>query len=365
MAATRTAAAFTLQVDTWLRSLEGAARWHFRHLRRVHCVPRVATNAAGERIYADPMMCEWAHAEYAHIRARDPLGLLLALALASDKTELCKEQTAEPVYLVNNALPLDERRKRKWWLPIAYFAQLPAADVAALSGARATLARKLLLKAAVLALFDEYLGAGLDNRAALGQDFVDATGTLRRVYVRFENFILDYPVVAAWTMTLQNRACFCCRRLAGTFHQVDVASEERTVEAEGALVQQAWAAHPNSDRARANYLRQYGLHPEPNPLLALACLGLYIYSAVTFSLLHMIYEGVWKVLVECTFGKLQRSATSKAAFNALGKRIDVWVTTAIAPTPFVKTSFTKGISRYLHGALTDSAAPWASTVKFG
>ena len=26
-----------------------------------------------------------------------------------------------------------------------------------------------------------------------------------RVYVRFQNFIFDYPVVAAWTLTLQNK----------------------------------------------------------------------------------------------------------------------------------------------------------------
>ena len=117
--------------------------------------------------------------------------------------------------------------------------------------------------------------------------------------------------------------------------------------------------------ARATYLRPFGLHPEPNPLLKLACLGLNIYWAITFSTLHMIYEGIWKVLVECTFGQLQRSAASKAEFNKLGKRIDVWVTTAIAPTPFVKTSFTKGISRYLYGALTESTKPWESAVKFG
>ena len=106
----------------------------------------MAALSAGERVYADPMTCDWAHEEYRRIRGIDPSGLLLPLAAASDKTELCKEQTAEPVYLVNNALPLDERRKRKWWLPVAYFSQLPAVIVATLSAARATLARKLLLK---------------------------------------------------------------------------------------------------------------------------------------------------------------------------------------------------------------------------
>ena len=134
---------------------------------------------------------------------------------------------------------------------MAYFAQLPAAVVAQLSGARATLARKLLLKAAVLALFDEYLGVGLDNRAALGQSFVDATGVSQEVFVRFQNLIFDYPVVAAWTLTLQNQACFCCRRHAGQFHLTSIESDERSVAGERTLVQQAWGAHPSSHTARA------------------------------------------------------------------------------------------------------------------
>ena len=90
--------------------------------------------------------------------------------------------------------------------------------MAALSDARATEARKLLLKAAILKLFEEYLGQGVDNVAAAGQLMTDATGVQRNVFVRFQNFILDYPVVAAWTLTLQNQTCFCRRRLAGQFH---------------------------------------------------------------------------------------------------------------------------------------------------
>ena len=34
---------------------------------------------------------------------------MLPLAIASDKTDLSKEQSAEPVYIVSNALPLHER----------------------------------------------------------------------------------------------------------------------------------------------------------------------------------------------------------------------------------------------------------------
>ena len=107
------------------------------------------------------------------------------------------------------------------------------------------------------------------------------------------------------------------------------------------------------------------MHALPNPFWQLVCVGFFIYSAITFSLLHMIYEGTWKVIVESTFGLLKQRSESTAAFNALGARMDVWIVVAVAPTPYVKTSFTKGISRYLHGAMSDAANPWAAAIKFG
>ena len=53
------------------------------------------------------------------IRRKDPRGLLLPIAIASDKTELCNEQTADPIYAVCNALPLDDKRKRKHWVLVS------------------------------------------------------------------------------------------------------------------------------------------------------------------------------------------------------------------------------------------------------
>ena len=50
------------------------------------------------------------------IRKLDPKGLLLPIGIASDGTELCKEQSVTPMYVVNNALPQDEKRKRIHWI---------------------------------------------------------------------------------------------------------------------------------------------------------------------------------------------------------------------------------------------------------
>ena len=64
-----------------------------------------------------PPDCEPMAAEY--IRRIDPDGLLLPIGIASDGTDLCREQSADPIYAVNNALPLDERRKRKNWVLVS------------------------------------------------------------------------------------------------------------------------------------------------------------------------------------------------------------------------------------------------------
>ena len=50
------------------------------------------------------------------IKKLDPRGLLLPIGIASDGTELCNEQSVTPMYVVNNALPQDEKRKRIHWI---------------------------------------------------------------------------------------------------------------------------------------------------------------------------------------------------------------------------------------------------------
>ena len=89
---------------------------------------------------------------------------------------------------------------------VAYFAKLPPKLVATLSQAKALAMRKALLAAATKALFEEYSSAaGADNPALLGERFHDAYAVCQRVYVRFQNFIFDYPVVAAWSLTKANK----------------------------------------------------------------------------------------------------------------------------------------------------------------
>ena len=74
-----------------------------------HCTPRVVRDEKGERLYADPLTCDWAHQQSGSVKALDPDGVVLPLGIASDGTELSPEQSAEPVYIINNALPLHER----------------------------------------------------------------------------------------------------------------------------------------------------------------------------------------------------------------------------------------------------------------
>ena len=351
-----------ITVPVYLRSLRGAARWHYRHLTPAHCTPRLVRDESGARLYADPMSCDWAHEEHARMAALDPSGVMLPLAIASDKTELCNEQTAEPVYVVSNALPLHERRQRKFWLAVAYFGSLPPRLVAKLSTAKATEMRKALLRAAIVALFDTYRSEYASNPALLGERMVDAHGVTSTVYVRVQNLIFDYPVVAAWTMTLQNSTCFCCRRRAGEFHWFGPRSEARTVCSERALVQAAFDALPTSAAARANRLRPFGLVAEFSPLDELAPIGLDRFTGITFSLLHMIYEGIWKVFLERTFAMIKAQVTT-AEFNQLGKRIDTWIVSSVAPMPFIKTAFHTGISRYFHSAMKGEG--WEAEVAFG
>ena len=343
-------------VTVWVRSLSACARWHFRHTLAELSVPFAAHNAAGERTYADPMSCEWAHNEYRSVRSIHPHGAcLLPFAIACDKTDLSKEQSAEPVYMVNNALPLHLRRMRKFWMPVAYLTNLDESAEW----------RRVVLLATLEILFEEYSSTGLDNPAAFGELMLDADGIERTVFVRFQNLILDYPVVAAWTFTLMNRACFVCDALTGSYHHTDSGVQRiRSVASESARVETAFADHPHSNAKRKAALRPFGLHAQRNPLWKLRVVGFDIYQSITFSKLHMIYEGIWKVLVECWFDRARANCASAAAFNALGARIDAWVKSRIGSLPYTKTTFSGGISRYFHKP-TEGGSHWAHKVRFG
>eukprot|EP00964_Phaeocystis_antarctica_P007396 scaffold4010_cov98-Phaeocystis_antarctica.AAC.3 len=82
---------------------------------------------------------------------------MLAVTIAYDKTDLSKEKGAFPIYLVSNALPLDEKRKRSSWLLLGYFGSLPDKWVASISGGKATAYRRALRLKGLEAIFDAYL----------------------------------------------------------------------------------------------------------------------------------------------------------------------------------------------------------------
>eukprot|EP00964_Phaeocystis_antarctica_P007395 scaffold4010_cov98-Phaeocystis_antarctica.AAC.2 len=90
-----------------------------------------------------------------------------------------------------------------------------------------------------------------------------------------------------------------------------VASEARTVR-------RASAAHPQSESARAEFCRPYGLHAEQNPY-------------------HRIP----------------------------GKAIDTWLISTGACFKSIGTGFSKGLSHYFYGNILDSNNPWGTTISFG
>ena len=92
--------------------------------------------------------------------------------------------------------------------------------------------------------------------------------------------------------------------------------------------------------------------------------GLDIFLGTPPPPLHIFYCGLLQKLLACTFCCIQRQV-SKARFTALGKRIDTWLRQLSSNCPWLKTSFSKGLSHFLYGAYVDANDPWASTVKFG
>ena len=138
----------------------------------------------------------------------------------------------------------------------------------------------------------------------------------RRFFARFENVLFDYPVVAQWTQTLQNRTCFFCDRMTGEFHWYTNATDKRrSARGSAALVAEAKRLHPSSRNAQANWLRPHGLHPAANPCDDIP--GLDIFQGVTFTPLHMIYEGNLQTFIERAFQMLQADL-SVLVFNKVG-----------------------------------------------
>ena len=76
----------------------------------------------------------------------------------------------------------------------------------------------------------------------------------------------------------------------------------RTVASEARTVRQAWAAHPQSESARAAFCRPYGLHAVQNPYHRIPGMdiGYGVYSGAAFArLLTKAYTLPIRVLLPC------------------------------------------------------------------
>ena len=73
----------------------------FRFVSPEHCTPRQPLDADRDRIFSHPYWCTWAEQEHAAVKAFDPDGIMLAVTVAYDKTDLSKEQGAFPIYPVS------------------------------------------------------------------------------------------------------------------------------------------------------------------------------------------------------------------------------------------------------------------------
>ena len=97
-----------VQVVMYARDIEALARLMFRFVLPEHCTPRQPLDADGDRIFSHPYWCTWAEQEHAAVKAFDPDGIMLAVTVAYDKTDLSKEQGAVPIYLVSDTYPYSE-----------------------------------------------------------------------------------------------------------------------------------------------------------------------------------------------------------------------------------------------------------------
>ena len=284
----------------------------FRFVLPEHCTPRQPRDADGDRIFSHPYWSTWAEKQHASVKAFDRDGIMLAVTTAYDKTDLSKEQGAFPIYLVSNALPLDEKRKRSNWLLLGYFSSLPAKLVASISSGRVTAYRRALRLKGLEAIFDSFLRRSTENPALMGVSMLDAHGIEHTVYLRLMAGIWDYPEAAASTMTLHNSTCYVCRRMAGEFQWYHPHDRLRTVASETQKVREAWAAHPQSANARAAFCRPYGLQPEHNPYHLFPGMdsGVGVYSGAAFARLHNVYEGTLPRFIEGTLRLIQKQVTA-------------------------------------------------------
>ena len=347
----------------YMREPLALARYAYRFVTRDHCrVRELVDPAGGGRVYADPYSGTYAAQQQREVHAIDARGVLLLLKLYTDETPITKamERCVCPMSMYNLALPLEAMRSHEHAMLLSYFSHFPEGFLAGLSDGRARRLRKALHRAAKRMQFANY---GDEDAAALvGEEMTSADGSVDTVFVRFAGLSMDYVKIAEWTQTLQNRMCWMCYTPTGEFHWPVLQYDVRTRASQLWLLNRAWELFPNSDTGRRDYLRPYGLHPEPNEALHLA--GLDLFQGTPPPPLHLFYQGLLKKLFACTFQTIQRQV-SKSEFTRLGKLLDRWLTRLSTSCPWLKTSFPRGLSHFLYGAFMDANDPWAATVKFG
>jgi hypothetical protein len=260
----------------------------------------------------------------------------------------------------NLALPLEELRSHAQAVLLCYFSHFKPGLLASLSADRARKLRKSLHRAAKRMLFAGYRQDATE--ALIGESMTGADGRIDNVFVRFAGLSMDCVEIWKWTQTLANRTCWCCYAPTGEFHWPFLQYDARTRSSQLRLLDRAWERFPQSDAQRRTWLRPKGLHPEPNEMLHVP--GLDVFLGTPAPPLHIFYQGLLKKLMECVFRSIQRQVT-KVQFTGLGKRIDAWLMRFSTNCPWLRTTFPKGLSHFLYGAYLDPNDPWACTVQFG
>jgi hypothetical protein len=352
-----------IECTFFMREPLALAKYLYRFVTRAHCeVRELRDPAGGGRVYADPYSGTYAEQQQRRMQAIDPNGVLLLLKLYADETPITKamERCVYPMNVYNLALPLEELRSHAQAVLLCYFSHFKPGLLASLSAERARKLRKSLHRAAKRMLFAGYRQDATE--ALIGESMTGADGRIDNVFVRFAGLSMDCVEIWKWTQTLANRTCWCCYAPTGEFHWPFLQYDARTRSSQLRLLDRAWERFPQSDAQRRTWLRPKGLHPEPNEMLHVP--GLDVFLGTPAPPLHIFYQGLLKKLMECVFRSIQRQVT-KVQFTGLGKRIDAWLMRFSTNCPWLRTTFPKGLSHFLYGAYLDPNDPWACTVQFG
>ena len=293
----------------------------------------------GEDVISDVYSAAWARAHHTAVKKTDPSGVMLALAVGWDKSSTSKVQNALPVYARSLAEPYESACTRRAVMLVGYVEGLPDAVTLQMSDERARIMRALFLRAWHTKLFDEYDGLG--NPAQMGEMFLDATGTPYMVYVRFGAMILDMAEAFPAAGLLLNRGCLWCECLTGSFHLFDRAWPLRSCARETEERAEAELLRTREEREFA--LQTSGLHTMPGVVGKVP--GLDSFMGLAIPTLHMVHQGIWKIIVTCALQQVQADTPRGAPWRRLVRQIDAWVVKH--GRAHGSTSFSKRLSHYM------------------